>query len=189
MLCSQRAFLLCNVCEDVAIALLVDEKSEGKEYSYPELMAMAEAEKAFAGRINPDEPRFAAPENMVAEIAEQVGNEVTDAQIVSCIYHSLADRYKEVLSMLQGFAPFRIEKLHIIGGGSANELLNQWTADAIGLPVVAGPTEATAIGNVMIQAKAAGLVNDRWDMRRSRSDAFQVKTFTPSVISGEFEKS
>lgn len=164
-------------------------KSEGKEYSYPELMAMAEAEKAFAGRINPDEPRFAAPENMVAEIAEQVGNEVTDAQIVSCIYHSLADRYKEVLSMLQGFAPFRIEKLHIIGGGSANELLNQWTADAIGLPVVAGPTEATAIGNVMIQAKAAGLVNDRWDMRRIISDAFQVKTFTPSVISSEFEKS
>ena len=81
--------------------------------------------------------------------------------------------------MLQSFAPFKIEKLHIIGGGSANALLNQWTADAIGLPVVAGPTEATAIGNVMIQAKAAGLVKDRWAMRRMISESVKVKTYNP----------
>ena len=155
-------------------------KAAGKDYSYPELMAMAEAEIDFLGRINPDDPRFAAPENMVEEIADQVGNDVTDAQIVSCIYHSLADRYKEVLGILQDFAPFKIEKLHIIGGGSANALLNQWTADALGIPVVAGPTEATAIGNVMIQAKAAGLVQDRWDMRRMIADAFAVKTYNPN---------
>ena len=106
---------------------------------------------------------------------------MNDAQIVSCIYHSLADRYKEVLDLLQSFAPFKIEKLHIIGGGSANALLNQWTADAIGIPVVAGPTEATAIGNILIQAKAAGLVADRWQMRRLIADAFSVKTFYPSI--------
>ena len=105
---------------------------------------------------------------------------MSDAQIVSCIYHSLAERYKEVLEMLQGFAPFRIDKLHIIGGGSANDLLNQWTADAIGLPVVAGPTEATAIGNIMMQAKAAGLVKDRWEMRRLIAEAFEAKTYYPS---------
>ena len=58
-----------------------------------------------------------------------------------------------------------VERLHIIGGGSANALLNKWTEDAIGIPVVAGPTEATAIGNIMMQAKAAGLVKDRWQMR------------------------
>ena len=155
-------------------------KASGKEYSYPELMEMARSEAGFPGRINPDDPRFAAPEDMVAEIAAQVGTDVSDAQIVSCIYHSLADRYKEVLAMLQGFAPYKIEKLHIIGGGSANELLNQWTADAIGLPVVAGPVEATAIGNVMIQAKAAGLVRDRWEMRRLIADTFAVKTYYPS---------
>ena len=155
-------------------------KAAGKEYSYPELMAMATAEKDFPGRINPDDACFAAPENMVEEIAGQIGSDVSDAQIVSCIYHSLADRYKEVLDMLQGFAPYKIEKLHIIGGGSANELLNQWTADAIGLPVIAGPTEATAIGNVMMQAKAAGLVKDRWEMRRMIAEAFAVKTFYPS---------
>ena len=102
-----------------------------------------------------------------------------DAQIVSCIYHSLADRYREVLEMLQGFAPFKIDKLHIIGGGSANALLNQWTADAIGMPVIAGPTEATAIGNIMVQARAAGLVKDRWEMRRMIAGAFEVKTYYP----------
>ncbi len=105
---------------------------------------------------------------------------LSDGQIVSCIYHSLADRYREVLQMLQGFAPFRIDKLHIIGGGSANDLLNQWTADAIGMPVVAGPTEATAIGNIMMQARAAGIVGDRWEMRRLIADTFEVKTFNPS---------
>ncbi len=154
-------------------------KAQGKDYSYPELVAMAQSEASFPGRINPDDPRFAAPENMVSVISSAVEKSLSDAQIVSCIYHSLADRYKEVLGMLQGFAPFKIEKLHIIGGGSANDLLNQWTADAIGLPVVAGPTEATAIGNVMMQAKAAGLVKDRWEMRRMIAKTITVKTYTP----------
>ena len=155
-------------------------KAAGREYSYAELVKMAEAEAAFPGRINPDDPRFANPADMAAEIQAAVGKPLSDSEIVSCIYHSLADRYKEVLGMLQDFAPFRIEKLHIIGGGSANGLLNQWTADAIGLPVVAGPTEATAIGNLMVQAKAAGLVADRWEMRRMIASAFSVKTFTPN---------
>ena len=162
----------------------------GRTYSYAELEAMAQSEAAFPGRINPDDPRFAAPANMVEEILRSaqddkgvILNEVknlTDAQIVSCIYHSLADRYKEVVDMLQTFAPFSIEKLHVIGGGSANDTLSQWTADALGIPVVAGPTEATAIGNVMLQARTAGLVKDRWEMRRMIADAFAVKTFYPA---------
>ncbi|MBQ4389716.1 MAG: rhamnulokinase [Bacteroidales bacterium] len=151
-------------------------KAEGKDYSYAELQQMALREADFQGRINPDDPRFANPENMVQEIGQ---NQLSDAQIVSCIYHSLADRYKEVMGQLQGFAPFQIEKLHIIGGGSANDLMNQWTADAIGLPVVAGPTEATAMGNIMMQAKAAGEVKNRWEMRRMISQVTEVKTFTP----------
>ena len=81
--------------------------------------------------------------------------------------------------MLRGFAPFPIERLHIIGGGSANDLLNQWTADALGIPVLAGPTEATAIGNLMMQARAAGLVADRWEMRRLIARSFPLRTFTP----------
>ena len=161
-------------------------KAAGKDYNYPELVEMARSEAGFGGRIHPDDPRFANPADMMAEIKAALADcpacaaaEPTDAQIVSCIFHSLADRYKETLASLQAFAPFPIEKLHIIGGGSANDLLNQWTADAVGLPVIAGPTEATAIGNVMVQAKAAGLVRDRWEMRRFIADAVSVRVFNP----------
>ena len=150
----------------------------GRTYTYPELEAMAQAEASFPGRINPDDPRFANPADMVAEIEAVIGP-ASDAQIVSCIYHSLADRYKEVVDMLQTFAPFPIEKLHVIGGGNANDTMSQWTADALGIPVVAGPTEATAIGNVMFQARTAGLVKDRWEVREMIADAFAVKTFYP----------
>jgi len=154
-------------------------KAAGKDYSYAQLVEMAQAEATFPGRIDPDDSRFTNPANMVEAITSVIGP-ATDAQIVSCIYHSLADKYAEVLKSLQSFAPYKIEKLHIIGGGSANELLNQWTANAIGLPVVAGPTEATAIGNVMMQAKAASLVKDRWEMRQMIAKTFKVKTYNPS---------
>ena len=158
--------------------------AEGRTYSYADLVAMAEASEAFCSRIHPDDPRFANPSDMPAEICAALAESgqpvpANDAEMVRCIYYSLALRYKEVLAMLQGFAPFRIEKLHIIGGGSANGYLNQLTADVLGVPVVAGPMEATAIGNVLVQAKAAGLVSDRWAMRRLVADAFSVKTYIP----------
>ena len=155
-------------------------KAEGKDYDYARLEAMARSESAFPGRIDPDDPLFAAPESMPDAIKAALGTEATDAQIVSCIYHSLAQRYREVLEMLKGFASFSIDKLHVIGGGSANALLNQWTADAIGIPVVAGPTEATAIGNIMMQARSAGAVSDRWEMRRIVAESFDLKTFIPN---------
>ena len=159
--------------------------TEGRTYNYGEMEKMARSEAGFPGRINPDDPRFAAPVNMVDAIDSYLratGQPVpeTDAQYISCIYHSLANRYKEVVDMLQTFAPFPIEKLHVIGGGSANDTMSQWTADALGIPVVTGPTEATAIGNLMIQARAAGLVKDRWDMRRMIAKVFSVKTFYPT---------
>ncbi len=160
-------------------------ETDGKKYSYAEIEAMARSEKDFPSLINPDDPRFAAPANMVEAIdsyLRETGQKLPEsiAQYISCIYHSLANRYKEVVDMLQQFAPFKIEKLHVIGGGSANATMSQWTADALGIPVVAGPTEATAIGNVMLQARTAGLVKDRWEMRRLIGQAFAVKTFYPA---------
>ena len=160
--------------------------ASGKDYSYDALVRMATDEAAYSGRINPDDPRFANPADMVKEITEALADAGApapsgDAQIVSCIFHSLAERYREVADLLARFAPFSINKLHIIGGGSANALLNQWTADALGIPVVAGPSEATAIGNLMMQAKAAGLVRDRWDMRRIISSAIELRTFNPQT--------
>ena len=155
-------------------------KKEGKDYSYQQLDEMAIAEAGFPGRINPDDPRFASPSDMTVDIKTALGMEATDAQIVSCIYHSLADCYAEVLNALRRFATFDIEKLHIIGGGSANSVLNQWTAESTGITIVAGPTEATAIGNIMIQAKAKGLVSDRWEMRKMIAKLFELKVYKPN---------
>jgi rhamnulokinase len=159
--------------------------AQGKDYTYDEMTKMAQSAKAYAGRINPDDPRFANPADMEAEIKAALADKgfsapANDAEMLSCIYHSLAERYREVLDMLKELAPFPIEKLHIIGGGSANDLLNQWTADAIGMPMVAGPTEATAIGNLMVQAKAAGLVSDRWAMRKMISQTLETRTYSPA---------
>ena len=145
--------------------------AQGRNYTYPEMVEMATKSEGYAGRINPDNQRFANPADMDAEIRADLAENgfpapKSDGDMLSCIYHSLAERYAQVLDMLRQFAPFPIEKLHIIGGGSANTLLNRWTAEATGIPIIAGPTEATAIGNVMVQAKAAGLVRDRWEMRR-----------------------
>jgi rhamnulokinase len=158
--------------------------AEGRTYNYDQIMKMAIEAYDFPSTIHPDDPRFANPKDMVAEIKASLsesGQRIpqTDGEMISCIYHSLANRYKEALDMLQGFAPFKIEKLHVIGGGSANDFMSQLTADTIGLPVVAGPTEATAIGNVMMQAKGAGLVKNRWEMRQIIAETFKVKTFMP----------
>jgi rhamnulokinase len=156
----------------------------GKSYTYPEIVKMAEETVHFRSVVNPDDALFAAPPDMAKAIASYCresgqAEPATDAEYVRCIFCSLAKRYQEVLSQLKEMAPFPIEKLHVIGGGSKNALLNRFTADAIGLPVIAGPSEATAIGNCMIQAKAAGLVADRWEMRRLIAKASTLQTFLP----------
>lgn len=159
-------------------------EKEGFAYSYPQIVAMAEEAATFTSLVNPDDPRFANPRNMPEAIrqscAEQgVALPETHAQYVHCIFISLANRYRETVELLQKMAPFPIERLHVIGGGAKNALLNQLTADAIGLPVVAGPSEATAIGNCLMQAKAAGLVSDRWEIRKIVADSFPPETFLP----------
>jgi rhamnulokinase len=99
--------------------------------------------------------------------------------LIRCIFDSLALKYKYVLGKLQHVAPFAIERLHIIGGGAKNQLLNQFTANAIGMPVMAGPSEATAIGNIMMQAKALGVVDSLTDMRALIRQAVTPDLFQP----------
>ena len=139
---------------------------------------------AFQSFINPDDPRFANPSSMVEAIqayCRESGQPVPQdyKALARCIFESLAMRYREVLVYLKELAPFAIERLHVIGGGSRNSYLMQMTANSIGMPVVTGPVEGTAIGNIMLQAKAAGLVSDRFDMRRIIAKSVEMKTYEP----------
>jgi len=159
---------------------------ENIEYSYSEIEEMAQKASSFTSLINPDDPRFANPIDMVKEIktyCEETNQPVpqSHAEIIRCIFISLAQRYKETLALLQKMAPFPIERLYVIGGGSQNDLLNQLTANALGIPVMAGPSEATAIGNAMMQAKAKGLFSDRWEIRARIAQTYKIKEFTPNT--------
>ena len=157
---------------------------EGRTYTYAEIMAMAAAAEPGRTRIDPDDEAFAHPADMPAAIRDWCRGRgkvppADDAALVRCIFESLAARYGEVLDNLRGVAPFAIERLHVIGGGAQNDLLNQLTADACGIPVVAGPSEATAIGNVMVQARALGLVGSLARMRDYIRRSVEVREFLP----------
>lgn len=132
-------------------------RSEGKEYSYPQLAAMAAECRANTSFIDPDAPQFASPTDMPTAIKDfclehAMSVPSTDAEMVRLIYDSLAAKYAEVFRKLESIAGRKLDTLHIIGGGSQNGLLNQMTADACKVKVVAGPAEGTALGNAMIQS-------------------------------------
>ncbi len=157
---------------------------EGKNYSYPEIVEMATSAEPFECFINPDDALFANPKSMLGAIAkfcQRTGQNPphSDAAVVRTIFESLALRYREVLEMLEDMAPFPIKVLHIIGGGSKNALLNQYTANAIDKRVVAGPSEATAIGNVMMQAVAAGAVGSLAEARKIIRNSVDTEEFIP----------
>lgn len=159
-------------------------EKEGYLYDYNQLVKMAQEAESFPSQVNPDHPRFANPPSMTQAISAYCNEQglcgpATHPEYIRCIFTSLANRYKEVLHTLKEMAPFPIERLHVIGGGSKNRLLNQLTANAIDMPVVAGSSEATAIGNCMMQAKAAGIVKDRWEMRQLIAGSFKPKVFLP----------
>lgn len=159
-------------------------ESAGRSYSYPQIVALADEAVPFRSFINPDDAAFSNPQSMQQAIAEyciKTNQPVpeNDAQYIRCIFESLALCYRDTLEVLRTLVPFEIERLHVIGGGSKNALMNQFTANALGIPVVAGPAEATAIGNCMVQARAAGLVGDRWEMRRMIADIVPTALFLP----------
>ena len=157
---------------------------EVQKLSHPELQASAMQVEPFRSLINPDDALFANPAKMIDAIqhyCRQTNQPVpeTPAEICRCIFDSLALRYKQVFQWIQEFAPFHLEVLHIIGGGSLNKYLNQFTANATGITVLAGPQEGTAIGNIMLQAKAAGLVKDIWEMRRIIANSLELVRYEP----------
>lgn len=158
--------------------------AEVQKMSHPELQGSAMNVEAFRSIINPDDALFANPSSMIGAI-QQYCRETdqpvpeTPAEICRCIFDSLALRYKQVFGYLEEMASFPIEVLHIIGGGSLNKYLNQFTANATGVTVLAGPQEGTALGNIMVQAKAVGEVRDIWDMRRIIANSLELVQFEP----------
>jgi len=161
--------------------------------SHAELQGQAMTVEPFRSLINPDDDCFAAPKSMTAAIQQycrdtQQPVPETPAEFCRCIFDSLALRYRQVFEWLKEFAneqctmnneQCKIDVLHIIGGGSLNKYLNQFTANSTGATVLAGPQECTALGNIMMQAQAAGIVKDIWQMRALIADSVNLAKYEP----------
>ncbi len=159
-------------------------RREGKEYSFAELESLAKEAKPFRCFIDPDDPTFVAPGDLptrVREFCQKTGQYVpqTVGEIVRCIYESLAMKYRytaETISKLTGISP---RVIHVVGGGTKDGFLSQMTADACNLPVCAGPEEATAIGNLLVQLMAVGEAKNLSDARAIVAASFAPKHYTP----------
>lgn len=175
---------LKNICGMWLLERCRKEWGDDAPADYGVLLSEAMKVPAFQSLINPDNPVFANPADMqgaIKEYCRATGQHVPEgyAEICRCIFESLALRYSQVAGYLKEMASFPIDTLHIIGGGSLNEYLNQFTANATGLTVLAGPQECTALGNIMLQAKAAGAVGGIFDMRRIIAESVTMKRYEP----------
>ena len=153
--------------------------------SYEELVQAAADARAFTAFIDPDNRDFLNPPDMpeaLTAYCRKTGQKVPEsrAAVVRSLFESLALKYRTVIDQLRLVLGHPIEKIHIIGGGSRNELLCQFTADATGLPVVAGPAEATAVGNILVQAMAMGRVSSLAEMRAIIRESFELRTYEPA---------
>ncbi|HSI83628.1 MAG: rhamnulokinase family protein [Candidatus Methylacidiphilales bacterium] len=156
----------------------------GKEFSYEELAQQAEAATPLQSIIHPDSPRFQRSGNMpeaIADYCRQTGQAVPEDEgaIIRCALESLALLYGKTIANMQAATGREIRRLHILGGGTRNILLNQLAADATGVEVLAGPVEATAVGNLLIQAIALGHLSSLDELRAVVRNSFLVQRFTP----------
>jgi len=153
---------------------------------YAELVKMAEKAPAFKAVIDVDDPRFYAPGDMperIREYCRETNQPVPEGrgEISRVIYEGLALKYRWAVDALgRDMLKREVKSLNIVGGGSKNAMLNRFTADALGIPVIAGPSEGTVIGNLLIQAKALGDVADLADARKVVAASFPTEVFEPS---------
>lgn len=167
-------------------------KNRGKDIEFAELVRLATEATAFRSIINPDHPSLLGPPDMCDAIADECRRlnqpvPETEGQFIRCALESLAFKYRKVLQELEELTGTPIEVIHIVGGGTQNQLLNQFTADACGRPVVAGPVEATALGNVLIQARAAGDLSSLSEIREVVRSSESLGEYTPE-ISGQWNE-
>lgn len=153
-------------------------------FDFELLAKLAESAADYPGRVDVNDGRFLAPDNMqeaVRVVLRENGfkEKPTAAQTLSCVYHSLAESYAEAVRGLEKITGRAFTSLNIVGGGSQDAYLNQLTADATGLPVYAGPTEGTAIGNIAVQMIAGGALRDVQHARDVIRESFPIRVFTP----------
>lgn len=159
-------------------------KREGKNYSYAEMEKMAKECTPFHCFIDPDEPEFVPQGDIptrIKEFCKKTGQPVpsTDGAVVRCIYESLALKYKHTLIQMEACTQKSFDTLHIVGGGTKDGFLCQLTADAIGCVVIAGPAEATALGNVAVQLIAQGEIATVTQARAIVAASSDVFTYQP----------
>lgn len=159
-------------------------KREGKEYSFAQMEAWAKEATPFSSLINPDYYTFLTPGNMPEKIRDYcrlTGQHVPESvgEVVRCIYESLALKYRYTVESIEKLNRKKTKMINVVGGGTKDKFLSQMTADACGVPVCAGPEEATSIGNLMMQAIAAGEVADLSQAREVVRNSFELKHYEP----------
>lgn len=156
----------------------------GQYYDYPELSQMASQAEPFRTLLDTEYHPFAVPGDMLETIttfSETTGQPVPiePGQFIRCCLESLALTYRHTLNCLENVLNQRFDVLHIVGGGGKNAVLNQMTAEAIGRKVVVGPYEATAVGNILIQAMGSGCIESLAQLRHIVAKSFTLQTFMP----------
>jgi len=157
-----------------------------REYDYAELVRLAGDAPPLRSLVNPDDPRFLNPPSMpeaIRDFCRETNQPIpdTDAAIIRCALESLALKYAQVLDSLDAITGTRAEAIHIVGGGSRNDLLNQFTADACQRPVIAGPIEATVLGNLLMQLRARGEIASLAEAREVVRTSETLREFTPAT--------
>jgi rhamnulokinase len=161
-------------------------EAAGRKYDYAQIAALAAKAKPLRSIINLNDPRFLNPPDMpkaIQAFCRETKQPVpqTDGELVRCCYEGLALKYREVLDSLEELTGNRIDVIHIVGGGSQSQLLNQFTADACQRPVMAGPVEATAMGNLLTQVMADGELKSLGEMRQVVHASSAVQRFEPAA--------
>ncbi len=159
-------------------------QKHGNQLGFDALEKMALAAPPFVSLINPDDPRFLSPDDMpkkIADFCRETGQPepANMGACVRCIYESLALFYRVTLRRTEQLTGQKVERLHIVGGGSKDGTLNQFSANALKIPVLAGPTECAALGNILVQAIALGHLESHEAARQVVRDSFELKTYQP----------
>ena len=160
---------------------------QGCEYSFGKMVELASAAEPFFAFVDPNDQAFVTPGNMpqrIVDYCKKTGQRVPEShgQIIRIALESLAMRYRRSVIELEKITGKKIDVLHIVGGGCKNDLLNQFTANACGAKILTGPVEATALGNIVVQAMATGDVKDLAEARRIVAASTELGTFLPKDV-------